>query len=111
MRRDHAPHPWGPEALTTSPSAASTLLGRAAPASPAPSLPAARLQHAPTPALRHAVEPPGRCQAACPYLGLLGCQVGDGTKAHIAKEMHDSGYMTCRALDGAHSELLRTLRH
>lgn len=42
--------------------------------------------HAPTLAPRHAVEPPGRCRAACPHLGPLGCQVGDSTKAHIAKE-------------------------
>lgn len=57
---------------------------------PPPSLPAARLQGTePRPGPRLAVEPSGWCRAACPHLSLLGCPVGDGTKAQVARETRD----------------------
>lgn len=75
MRRGHVLHPWGPEALTTRPLHPCRQQGSGA------------QSHALAP--RHAVEPSGRCWAACPHLGLLGCHVGDGTKAQVARETCD----------------------
>lgn len=75
MRQDHVLHPWGPEALTASP------------LHPCRQHSSGAQSH--TLAPRHAVEPSGQCRAACPHLGLLGCSVGDGTKAQVARETLD----------------------